>query len=176
MGIGPNALARAWARWVARLSGRPRQQQDARSELAAGIARTRARRREVTGQVGNAFARLREVEQQLGYQRMQLVRAHTEIVTAVARAERAADAARAEGLATATPYDDTAAALRSQQAVIDAAIGELDAARTGARANVLRSKELLQRSRETLDATLHEQVTLLARLDALQRQIPPDAG
>jgi hypothetical protein len=142
--------------------------------LISGISRTRARRREVAAQLGGAFARVRHVEQQLTYQRMQLVRAQAQIVAAVARAERAAETARAEGPAPAAPYDDTAAALRAQQALVQAAIGELDAARTGARANVLRSQEVLHRSRETLDATLREQVTLLARLDSLQRRLPPD--
>jgi hypothetical protein len=114
----------------------------------------------VVSQVG-----LREM---LREQRNYLHLSSAEIVRARDLARRAAENARVEG-SDAAPYEQTATGLDRQVAVVDAAcrqLADVDEAWLG---NVARARTLLQESRARLDASLREQLELLARLERLDR-------
>jgi chromosome segregation ATPase len=99
-------------------------------------------------------------------QRSHLDSTRDEIERARDLAAKAADAARAEGT-DATPYEQTVAGLARQADVVAASRTQLADAEQACEGNVSQARALLQDNQARLDASLREQLHLLAALERL---------
>jgi hypothetical protein len=132
--------------------------------LDAAAAQRAAQRR-----IAMAGVRRVDLERAISEQRRLLEQAGAQIAEAITVAERAGADARAAH-ESAQPYELAVAGLHSQRGVLEAAAGELDRQAGQALETAAEAQRLLDATGRALDAALRAQVSLLARLERLQRQ------
>ena len=149
---------------------------DAHRALAASLAQTRSaiariadQRHEAERKFATVMVNEAQLQQALRDQQTYLDRTREEIEQARDLAQRAAEQARANGLDPA-PYEQTAAGLLREAEVIAAARRQLAAADETSRQNLERARDLMRGNRDRLDASLGEQLRLLAQLEQLGRE------
>lgn len=149
---------------------------DAFRALAASLAQTRSaiariadQRHEAERKFATVMVNEAQLQQALRDQQTYLDRTREEIEQARDLAQRAAEQARANGLDPA-PYEQTAAGLLREAEVIAAARRQLAAADETSRQNLERARDLMRGNRDRLDASLGEQLRLLAQLEQLGRE------
>jgi hypothetical protein len=130
------------------------------------IGRIAAQRDVADRRYGAVVVEEAQLRQILRSQQYDLDRTRTEIERARELALLGGETARAEGL-DATPYEQTAAGLQRELAIVDAASTQLIDAAEACRGNVARARALLHDSQARLDSSLSEQLILLGRLERL---------
>jgi hypothetical protein len=162
-------LARA-VRW---LTGRRRSARADRTKTVPAaheaILQTIEQQRATQRRLGTTFVRRADLDRAVRDQRQLLDQARTQIEGAIAAAQRAAAEARAAG-DSPVPYEQAALGLGDQLAVVDASRAQLSRVAQQALQNVARAQRVLTETGAALDAALRAQVSLLARLERLQRQ------
>jgi hypothetical protein len=157
-----------WQQLFDRLAGRAAPS-DPRTVILHVIRQLREQQRDLDRRAGVAYAGTARVEREVQSQQRFLRTALADVETAVAAARQAAETARAEG-ADATPYEQTVAGLRAQGEVLAASGEQLAGLRGGAHQNAERTGELLAGNRHRIARALREQLSLLQRLDELERR------
>lgn len=168
---GLGSVTRALRRLVGRSRAEPGVDDVSRAQSAAheAILRTIAEQRAAQKRTARERVRRADLERAVRQQRRLLVQAGEQISDAVAVAGRAGADARA-ARENAQPYEQTVVGLQSQLSVVEAAVAELDRNGDQALATVARAQRLLDETGRALDAALRAQVSLLGRLERLQRQ------
>jgi hypothetical protein len=136
---------------------------------------------------GRALVNYAAVEHAIAAQRARLAASRADIEEAIATATAAGERAGAEALAAArrdgmddtqaqaaaraaaAPYEHACTGLQRQRDVLDATARQLETAAQTAAGEINRGRGLLAASAASLDATLKEQVVLLARLERAER-------
>lgn len=133
------------------------------------ILHTIEQQRATQRRLGTTFVRRADLGRALRDQRQLLDQAHAQIEGAIDAAQRAAAEAREAGDSPAL-YEQAAQGLGAQLAVVDASRAQLSRVGEQALQNVTRAQQMLAETGAALDTALRAQVSLLARLERLQRQ------
>ena len=154
-----------WRRGAER-SGAPAP--ESRRAILDGIRRISLDQQLLSHHIGDAYVQRAQLDQILREQNDVLAQVAAQIQDAITQVQGAAESVRT-GDAPADHYDQTVAGLRSQLAVVEASVAELERLRRDAAASTARVAHLLRECGESLDATLRAEVGLLARLEVLER-------
>jgi hypothetical protein len=153
------------------LAGHPSGDHDRRSAALEAIAQAGRQRELAARMAATTLVTHAQLERAIAQQHRLLAAARDQIRTAVQAADRAADAARADGgPAAATPYELTARRLGEQLELVQAALTHLEQLRGATRQNVDRAQQLLRGNAARLDDALRAEVQLLGRLEHLDRE------
>jgi hypothetical protein len=159
-----DALRRLLSRFAGRRTPAP-----SRSSTLEAILHTAAAQRAAQRRIATAGVRRADLERAIREQRRLLEQAGAQIAEAIAVADRAGADARAAH-ENAQPYEAAVAGLLTQRAVLDTAAAQLERQAAPALETAAEAQRLLDETGRALDAALRAQVSLLARLERLQRQ------
>ena len=142
---------------------------DPRAAILDAIRRIGHDQQLLSRRIGEAYVQRAELDRVLHEQSHVLAQAVAQIQEAITVAQRAAVSAPA-GDPQRAQYEQTVAGLRSQLAVVEASVADLERLRGDAATSAAQVALLLRASAASLDVTLRAEVELLARLERLERE------